>query len=313
MKEQILDSIGRIDDDLIEKVNAGRRSRKPHSRRWLSLAACFVLIFSIALTAEAANGTVSNLLAPVFGGARTEIVDKIGVPIGASASVNGYTLTADAIIGDRYSVMVAYTLSRDDGQPIPEHIRFRNHMIWASGYGTPIEIDPEDPSVGHFHQRYRRNEPLVGKIMTDVFTDLVIDNGEEEDTVIAEGTWELTFTLRYPDTTEELPVKSFDVTDAAGQQFRVKNILLSPLGIHLDLLFFDPDYEGGIFRDFSISLMLKDGTELKLPDGGGGGSWKSGDKKADIDYYAEFDIPIPREDIKAIVICGTSYELNNAK
>ena len=34
-------------------------------------------------------------------------------------------------------------------------------------------------------------------------------------------------------------------------------------------------------------------------------------KIADVDYYAEFDIPIPREDIKAIVICGTTYELNN--
>ena len=87
------------------------------------MAACIALVLSIALTAEATNGTVSNLLAPIFGGAQTEIVDDIGVPIGASTSVNGYTLTVDAIIGDRYSVMIAYTLSRDDGQPIPENIR----------------------------------------------------------------------------------------------------------------------------------------------------------------------------------------------
>ena len=88
--------------------------------------------------------------------------------------------------------------------------------------------------------------------------------------------------------------------------------MLSPLGIHLDLIFFDPDYEGGVFKDFTMSLVMTDGTEMSLNDGGGGGGWKDGDKKADVDYYAEFDIPIPREDIKAIIICGTTYELNNS-
>ena len=123
-KDQVLDSLGRIDDEIIQKVNKARTVKNPKLkiRRWAALAACFVLILSMALTAEATNGTVSNLLAPLFGGAQTEIVDKIGVPIGASTSVNGYTLTADAIIGDRYSVMIAYTLTRDDGQPIPENI-----------------------------------------------------------------------------------------------------------------------------------------------------------------------------------------------
>jgi hypothetical protein len=87
--------------------------------------------------------------------------------------------------------------------------------------------------------------------------------------------------------------------------------MLSPLGIHLDMIFYEPEYDGGIFKDFSMSLIMTDGTELALPDGGGGGSWTEGDKKADIDYYAEFEIPIPREDIKSIVICGTTYELNN--
>lgn len=313
-KDQVIDSIGRIDDDVIQKVNAVRtyKKRKPNLRRWISLAACFVLIMSVALTAEATNGTVSNLLAPLFGGAQTEIVDKIGVPIGASTSVNGYTLTVDAIIGDRYSVMVAYTLSRDDGQPIPENIDFQDSGIWASGYRTKIIIDEDDPSIAHFHERNRRNTPLLGRIVTDTFSNLIIDNGDEEDTIIAEGTWELTFTIRYPDATEELPVKSLDVTDDGGRKYKVKEIMLSPVGIHLDMVFYEPDYTGGIFKDFSISLIMTDGTEMPLPDGGGGGHWTEGDKKADVDYYAEFDIPIPREDIQAIVICGTVYELNNS-
>ena len=312
-KDHILDSLGRIDDQVIQKVNKARNVRKPklQVRRWAAFAACFILILSMALTAEATNGTVSNLLAPLFGGAQTEIVDEIGVPIGASTTVNGYTLTVDAIIGDRYSVMIAYTLTRDDGQPIPENINFQHKDIWASGYRTKIVIDEENPSVAHFHERQHRNTPLIGRIVTNSFSNLIIHNGDEEDIIVAEGTWELTFTIRYPDATEELPVKSFNVTDDGGKKYKVKEIMLSPLGIHLDMVFYEPDYTGGIFKDFSMSLIMTDGTEMPLPDGGGGGSWTEGDKKADVSYYAEFDIPIPREDIQSIVICGTAYELNN--
>ena len=312
-KNQILDSLGRIDDEVIQNVNEARVARKPklQVRRWAAFAACFALIISMALTAEATNGTVSNLLAPLFGGAQTEIVDKIGVPIGASASVNGYTLTMDAIIGDRYSVMVAYTLSRDDGQPIPENIDFRSRGFSGSGYSTKIIINEDDPSNAQFHLRWRRNDPIIGRIVTATFTDLIIDDGEN-DVIHAEGTWEIKYTLRYPDSTEELPVKPFEVLDDGGRRFKVEGIMLSPLGIHLDLIFFAPDYEGGVFKDFTMSLVMTDGTEMLLNDGGGGGSWKEGDKKADVDYYAEFDIPIPREDIKEIVICGVTYELNNS-
>ena len=312
-KDTLIDSIGRIDDDIIHKVNAARsaKARKRDIRRWISLAACLVLIISATLTAEATNGTVSNLLAPLFGGAQTEIVDEIGVPIGASATVNGYTLTLDAIIGDRYSVMVAYTLSRDDGQAIPENIDFSSKGFSGSGYSTKILIDEDDPSIAHFHLRWHRNEPIIGRIVTATFTDLVIDNGEDDE-VIAEGTWQIKYTLRYPDSTEELPVKAFEVVDDGGHKYKVKEILLSPVGIHLDMVFYEPESDGGIFKDFSVSMIMTDGTELPLPDGGGGGNWTEGDKKADVDYYAEFDVPIPREDIAAIVICGNVYEIEKS-
>ena len=312
-KDLILDSLGRIDDEVIQNVNEARVARKPklQVRRWAALAACFVLIISMALTAEATNGTVSNLLAPLFGGAQTEIVDKIGVPIGASASVNGYTLTADAIIGDRYSVIIAYTLSRDDGQPIPENIDFEDRGMMASGYSTRIEIDEEDPSIARFHERWRLDVPIIGRIVSPAFTNLIIDNGED-DTLLVEGVWELTFTFRYPDVTEKLPIKSFEVTDDGGNRYKVKKMMLSPVGVHLDLVFYNPHHEGGIFKDFTMSLIMADGTEMSLTTGGGGGGWAMGDTEANISYYANFNIPIPRDDIKAIVICGTTYELSNS-
>lgn len=314
-RDWIMDSLGKIDDTVIQRVNAARSAGKNRRiiRRWLSAAACFLLVASLALTAEATNGTVSNLLAPIFGGAQTEIVEKMGIPVGASDSVNGYTLTVDAIIGDRYSVMIAYTLSRDDGQPIPEDIDFRNRGMAGSGYSTRIEIDKDDPSSAHFHSRWQRNEPLLGRIVTVKFTDLILEGIDGEETVVAEGTWELTFALRYPDTTEAVPSDGREITDGGGKRYRVRKILLSPIGIHVDLTFYEPEDPSGIFRDFEMSLIMADGTSFPLEDGGGGGRWTEGDKKADIDYYADFDIPIPKEDIRAIVICGTVFELNEVE
>lgn len=308
--DQILDALGSIEDAVIQKVYAvrTRHRRLPGIRRWISLAACFFLIFGVILTAEASNGSVSNLLAPLFGGAQTEIVDEIGVPIGASTSVNGYTLTVDAIIGDRYSVMIAYTLSRDDGQPIPENIRFQHTEIQASGYSTSIEIDENDPSTAHFHERWRRNEPLLGRIVTPSFSTLIIDNGEEEDTILAEGTWEVTFALRYPDTSETLPVKNLYVYDEAGKKYRVKSIILSSMGVHMDVIEYDPVFGEASYIGFQAALLLKDGTEYPL-EGGGGGRMREGDKIRKFSYYGSFDTPIPKEDIQAILICGTIYAL----
>ena len=312
-KNQILGSLGRIDDEVIQNVNEARVARKPklQVRRWAAFAACFALIISMALTAEATNGTVSNLLAPLFGGAQTEIVDKIGVPIGASTSVNGYTLTVDAIIGDRYSVMIAYTLTREDGQSIPENIDFDTREISASGYSTRIEIDEENPSVAHFHERWRRNEPLFGRIVTPSFSNLVTNKGMENEALIAEGTWEITFTIRYPDTSEKIPVRNLDVYDENGKRYRVKEIILSYMGVHMEVVEYDPVFAEASYISFQTALLLKDGIEVPL-EGGGGGGMTEGDKTRKFSYYGEFDIPIPREDIKAIIICGTTYELNNS-
>ena len=311
-KDQILDSMGRIDDEVIQMVNEARTTQKPKLkiRRWAAMAACFALILSMALTAEATNGTVSNLLAPLFGGAQTEIVDEIGVPIGASTSVNGYTLTVDAIIGDRYSVMIAYTLSRDDGQPIPENIDFQHQEVWASGYRTRIVIDEENPSVAHFHERSERNDVLLGRIVTSSFSNLITNRGEENETVVAEGTWEITFTIRYPDTSEKLPVKDLIVYDETGKKYQVKRIILSSMGIHMDVIEYDPVFSEVSYTGFKTTLVLQDGTEVPL-EGGGGGRMREGDEIRKFSYYGGFDVPIPREDIKAIVICGTTYELDN--
>ena len=93
-------AFGEIGEDILERSEYLKKEKKSARPRWGIAAACLILLISTLLTAEAATGAVSYLLAPLFGMAQTEIVDGIGVPIGVSASVDGYTLTCDAIIGD---------------------------------------------------------------------------------------------------------------------------------------------------------------------------------------------------------------------
>ena len=59
-----------------------------------------------------------TVFTPLFGGAaaQTEVIDKIGRPIGASDTDNGITITAEAIMGDQYNAVIVYTLTRDDGE-----------------------------------------------------------------------------------------------------------------------------------------------------------------------------------------------------
>ncbi|MCI9118782.1 MAG: DUF4179 domain-containing protein, partial [Flavonifractor sp.] len=74
----------------------GRRHMKP-----LIAAAAVLLVLAGAVGAEASSGEISNLLAPLYGGSQTALVDSIGVPLNASVTDNGYTLTAEAVLGDR--------------------------------------------------------------------------------------------------------------------------------------------------------------------------------------------------------------------
>jgi len=129
--------------------------------------------------------------------------------------------------------------------------------------------------------------------------------GSHED---AEGMWKLTFALPYPDATVEIPLHHLPVTDAGGSRYEVERMMLSPVGVHFDLILHEPDVDafGG---NFQVSIVLKDGTEIPL-EGGGSGRWTEGDKKTEVTHYACFYTLINSEDIQAIIICDTVYEIN---
>ena len=306
---------------LAKEGAAPLRRRRP-LRTLLVLATAAVLLAG-SVSAQVTDGAISNLLAPLFGGAQTDLVDDIGYPIDASVSADGFTLTADAVIGDRYHMAVVYTLTRDDGQPIPETAFFdgwSNSVMTGSGGGT-LEVHREENAPAnqlHFVERWSSAAPLFRRTVKVVFQTLSVRDGADGDarTILAEGPWELSFTLRYRDASVSLPADGLVVTDEVGNPYEIHSILLSPLGLHMELT--APVPEKGSSRSngsplhssFQASLILTDGTRLAFSSSSGGGSWSEGDTVARAHYGAAFETPIPLEDIAALDLCGTEVPVS---
>ena len=208
--------------------NDCRDVSKRHPMRRMVILVAAAALLTMTVGAELTAGSVSNLLAPLYGSAQTELVNSVGYPVDASVTVNGYTLTADAVIGDRYNIAVVYTLTREDGQPIPKSVSFSDHSNSYFSFNT---------GSGSWH--YCKNQELPDNQLQIVeqwtssdilpffrnlhvtFEDLVVwDSETRESSILAEGIWELSFTARYQDTTVNVPADDLTVTDSDGTEYQ---------------------------------------------------------------------------------------------
>ena len=88
-------------------------------RRW-RYAAAVVLVVGVGGGTAVASGelmSMTSVFDDLLNGspARTEVADKIGRPLGASATSNGVTITAKTIVGDRTNYAVVFSIAKDDG------------------------------------------------------------------------------------------------------------------------------------------------------------------------------------------------------
>ena len=315
-RDSVIDSMGRIDDAMIEQVEKLRQKpRKKRIRmRWVAVAACLAVL---VVSAEASSGLVSNLLAPLYGGVQTELVDNIGVPIGASATVAGYTLTADAIIGDRYNFAIVYTLCREDGQPMPEGVSFAEHdisVMRGPGGGSGEYRRSEDGLKYYIIEQWTSGYSVLFRGNAKVvFTDLICYNDGTEE-ILAEGTWELNFAVRYKDTTVKLPIDEFEVVGSNGYQYQIHKIQISPIGLYIELT--SPVGESGTdfferpMRDFNVSLILSDDSRIDLVNAAYGESAVLGADTCEVNYGVMFEQPIPLDTIKTLIICDTTVDID---
>lgn len=308
------DAIGTVSDEYLEEAEAvfARRRRNPLQR--LAAACMAILLMALPVGAEVKNGYVSNLLAPLYGGAQTEIVDSIGVPLNASVTVGDYTLKAEAVIGDRYNLAIVYSLTHVEGRELSEWIRFENwQSTGARGNSGYLNHQlSQDRKTMYLTEQWMGNQRLflLKRDFQVEFSDLVIfGKGEQEDILVQEGLWQLRFSIRYEDTMKTVWRGKQRVIGSFGDVFTIRKIELSPLGLHVEMdapyAYYDHLFQGQ--QEVVVTLLLKDGTTIQIEDFGGGGHGKDKTQIYDWTLRAMFDTPIPPDQIQSVVICGREF------
>lgn len=191
----------------------------------------------------------SDMLSDIFDGpaSQTEIIDRIGRPVGASCSNNGVTVTADAIMGDKDMVTIAYTLTFDDPAALKKLSEpGENGTIAGSvdgnvyvdgehggqGQSWLIDKNPNDSSIQYFAQFSVESPGLMGRTVRTHINSLVVPRaGKElpEYKKILTGPWDLKFQLNYEDTSVTIPApKSFNFN---GTKATIQEATVSCVGV----------------------------------------------------------------------------------
>lgn len=192
----------------------------------------------------------SDMLSDIFDGpaSQTEIIDRIGRPVGASCSNNGVTVTADAIMGDKDMVTIAYTLTFDDPAALKKLSEpGENGTIAGSvdgnvyvdgehggqGQSWLIDKNPNDSNIQYFAQFSAESPGLMGRTVRTHINSLVVPRaGKElpEYKKILTGPWDLKFQLNYEDTSVTIPAPksvNFNGTKATIQEATVSCVGVS--------------------------------------------------------------------------------------
>lgn len=192
----------------------------------------------------------SDMLSDIFDGpaSQTEIIGRIGRPVGASCSNNGVTVTADAIMGDKDMVTIAYTLTFDDPAALKKLSEpGENGTIAGSvdgnvyvdgehggqGQSWLIDKNPNDSSIQYFAQFSVESPGLMGRTVRTHINSLVVPRaGKElpEYKKILTGPWDLKFQLNYEDTSVTIPAPksvNFNGTKATIQEATVSCVGVS--------------------------------------------------------------------------------------
>lgn len=220
--------------------------------RIAALTAVLAIVIGGAGTAMA-TGVLplpSDMLSDIFDGpaSQTEIIDRIGRPVGASCSNNGVTVTADAIMGDKDMVTIAYTLTFDDPAALKKLSEpGENGTIAGSvdgnvyvdgehggqGQSWLIDKNPNDSSIQYFAQFSVESPGLMGRTVRTHINSLVVPRaGKElpEYKKILTGPWDLKFQLNYEDTSVTIPAPksvNFNGTKATIQEATVSCVGVS--------------------------------------------------------------------------------------
>lgn len=319
-------------------VPAKRTRRRPIVRTAL-IAACLAAMLAVGAGATGVLRPVADVFGPIFGGsaAQTEVIDKIGYPIGASDTDNGITITADAIIGDAYNACVVFTVTREDGEIFDfegNEYGYLPLMFWNasvdigrinSGHGGSYFIDqvPGDNAIQYVETFSSTEGPLRTSTGRTVFEDLYVwDEENEELKPLVKGKWKLNFNVAYEDTSVSLANGETFAQD--GMTFTIDELTISPVAYRLAYTVdrevvwsdapsgqqSDADQEQWetYFTNVEILLTMTDGTVVDISSTGG--SIESVDGTTVCVKGNLLDQIIPLEELSSISVGGVVYPIH---
>lgn len=315
--------------------SAEKPRRRFTKRSIVAVAAAAACLCAVAGAAGIPK-VVSDVFAPVFGTAETEIIDKIGHPIGASATAGGVTITADAILGDKYHYAIAYSLEKTDGTafdlealgtvgdgvlPLTFEQSDTDTGILGGGHGTSYfyDADSTDNAI-QYVVLYESDSALpVGGTVKATFKNLYCyPSGDYENRqLLAKGNWTLKFAMDFEDASVSLPAGQ--KTTLNGMDVTIDAITLSPLALRVDYTVNslipraedaadgqETDMQRAIrdkyFGDFEITVIMKDGTAFSMDGSGGHIARDDGAGIARCQKGSVFERIIDLDDVASIVV-----------
>ena len=231
-----------------------RPARRPRRLAHVAAGLALALVLGGGATVAVAAGVLPNpadVLSDVFGGApaQTELLNNVGRPIGASATSNGVTVTAEAVAGDRFNYAVAYSIEFDDPTAL-EGIEFHeggtltyvgdaflrvDGAMSGGGLVRLYDADPGDNTlqlVQVMGVQTWNDAGIVGRTARFSMSKLEIFTDEGEFKTLAAGNWNLKFEMNYVDTTVDLPAGQ--TTTWQGSDVTIDAVAVSSLGVTVD-------------------------------------------------------------------------------
>ena len=318
----------------------GKAKRRRPVFRAALIAAAMAMVLAAGASAAGILPAPVDIFAPLFGGsvAQTEVIDKIGRPIGASDSAGGITITADAIMGDEYNAVIVYTISRDDGERFfPEGENLDSRMLVMGGFGGAswakggshggawfVDEDPSDDRI-QLVETVSSDVPLTRGTANAEFEDLrCMDPEADRDEILYPGKWKLRFEVDYEDCSVHLG--GGETVSQDGLNFTIDEVSVSPIAVRVaytaDLaVVWDDNASSGrqsdqdareaqrFLENIEILLTKTDGTVIDLSNSGGG---ITPDYDANISRCTKgevLDEIIPLEELDSISVGGVTYEI----
>ena len=314
-----------------------RRPARPHARRWARVAAGLVLALALGggATVAVAAGVLPNpadVLSDVFGGApaQTELLNNVGRPIGASATSNGVTVTAEAVAGDRFNYAVAYSIEFDDPAAL-EGIEFHeggtltyvgdaflrvDGAMSGGGLVRLYDADPGDNTlqlVQVMGVQTWNDAGIVGRTARFSMSKLEIYADDGEFKTLAAGDWDLKFEMNFVDTTVDLPAGQS--TTWQGSAVTIDAVAVSSLGVTVDYTIDRQTRDLALPGEVSDEALKEQAATIGLPvivtfaDGttfdatdANGSAVKHGDGTTTVSKATTYDHIVDTDDIVSVTV-----------